>query len=205
MCACVCACFGDHAWQALPASLELIRSPLLQGGALDQLKLFLTALAASGQPGATTDELMSQLLATGRGVGSQARGTPLAVAQCVAVLARYSDVASRHTHTLTDAMAWLNGNVHKKIHVYMHDLTVPLRLHMSGWQLDGVCVCVCVCVKVEVYMYGLSVLLRLHVSECLISAILVCVCVCVCVCACVSHTQCCWPVQGRRHRQGTAR
>ncbi len=65
-----------------------MRSPLLQGAALDQLNAFLTALAAAKLPGAGVDELLAALLQTGKGAGAGARSAQLAVAQCVAVLAR---------------------------------------------------------------------------------------------------------------------
>jgi len=74
--------------KALPAALGLVRSPLLQGGALDTLRLFLTTLVSSGTPGAAYDVVVAQLLAVGVSAGKEGAGkaAQISVAQCVAAL-----------------------------------------------------------------------------------------------------------------------
>lgn len=66
--------------------MALVRSPLLQGAALDALQAFFAALAASATPSASAEALLPRLLAAGAGrdAGRQAQRS---VAQCVAVLA----------------------------------------------------------------------------------------------------------------------
>ncbi|KAG1681345.1 hypothetical protein FOA52_007393 [Chlamydomonas sp. UWO 241] len=75
----------------LPRAIVLLGSPLLQGAALEALKAFFSALAASGAPVASADTLLPQLLAVGGapGAGKQSQH---AAAQCVAVLCVSSKV-----------------------------------------------------------------------------------------------------------------
>ncbi|KAI8473659.1 MAG: armadillo-type protein [Monoraphidium minutum] len=87
--------------QVLPAALDLVRSPLLQGAALSRLQAFLTALASAGPPAgppaagaAARGALIDALLGDGRAreAGPQAQAS---VARCVAALALLTMAASK--------------------------------------------------------------------------------------------------------------
>eukprot|EP00195_Chlamydomonas_chlamydogama_P007020 CAMPEP_0202892974 /NCGR_PEP_ID=MMETSP1392-20130828/2632_1 /ASSEMBLY_ACC=CAM_ASM_000868 /TAXON_ID=225041 /ORGANISM="Chlamydomonas chlamydogama, Strain SAG 11-48b" /LENGTH=1235 /DNA_ID=CAMNT_0049577131 /DNA_START=157 /DNA_END=3864 /DNA_ORIENTATION=- len=71
--------------KVLPGAMQLVRSPLLQGAALDALQAFFSALTSTGAPAAAPDALLPELLAAGQAsdAGKQAQSS---VAQCVAVL-----------------------------------------------------------------------------------------------------------------------
>ena len=50
----------------LPAALELVKSPLLQGAALDALQAFFVALPAARPANVTVDALLTALLQAGQ-------------------------------------------------------------------------------------------------------------------------------------------
>eukprot|EP00878_Enallax_costatus_P002222 GHUV01002394.1.p1 GENE.GHUV01002394.1~~GHUV01002394.1.p1 ORF type:complete len:958 (+),score=265.35 GHUV01002394.1:286-3159(+) len=78
--------------KVLPAGLQLVRSPLLQGAALAELQALFPALAQTGSPSASTEVLVSTLLDEGRGRRESAstdgsvRQAQHGVALCCAVL-----------------------------------------------------------------------------------------------------------------------
>ncbi|KAL4425586.1 hypothetical protein ABPG75_009602 [Micractinium tetrahymenae] len=71
--------------KVLPQAIALVKSPLLQGSALDALQAFFQALVSSGAPGASADALLAQLTAAGT-EAEASKSAQHAAAQCFAVL-----------------------------------------------------------------------------------------------------------------------
>uniref|UniRef100_A0A7S3QNX2 TATA-binding protein interacting (TIP20) domain-containing protein n=1 Tax=Dunaliella tertiolecta TaxID=3047 RepID=A0A7S3QNX2_DUNTE len=95
------------AGKTVPHAMTLVRSPLLQGGALEQLQGFLKALVKSSEAagGAVSfQSLLDELLASGRMAGAVTGGKTAqqSVAVCVAVLC--STAGPQHVQSTTDLL-----------------------------------------------------------------------------------------------------
>lgn len=79
------ACAATVCSKVLPQAIALVKSPLLQGAALEALQAFFQALVTTGAPGASAEALLSQLTAAGTD-GEASKSAQHAAAQCFAVL-----------------------------------------------------------------------------------------------------------------------
>ncbi|KAI3438734.1 hypothetical protein D9Q98_001153 [Chlorella vulgaris] len=79
------ACAPAVVNRVLPQAIALVKSPLLQGAALEALQSFFQALVGSGAAGASAETLLAQLAAAGTEADAS-KSAQHAAAQCFAVL-----------------------------------------------------------------------------------------------------------------------
>lgn len=108
--------------KTLPPALVLVKSPLLQGSASMELQAFFPALAASGAPGVTPEELVDVLLKEGLS-SSAGRHAQHSIAQCLAVLCTGAD--GKGLQSLVDRLLAMTSSKDSG------DQQVPLRRCMN--------------------------------------------------------------------------